>query len=222
MTLLGAAARLGDSVTTIQGRLVSLRPVSRDDYPTLFRWRSSFDDIHLLNFRRRVATFEEFVRELESMLAGGAILLLVRRAKAGDPIGYVMGVNVNPWDGTLEIAMYVEPRYQVKGFGGETALLFVDWLFKNYPLRHVTAATHEFNEQAMALCRAMGAEEAGMIPDNYWHGDRFWATYMFVLTRERWVRRREDFVGIIQLQARFEGVHIAGPTHSGFVERGVP
>jgi len=49
-----------DAVTTIQGRLVSLRPVSREDYPTLFRWRSSFDNIHLLNFRRCVATFEEF------------------------------------------------------------------------------------------------------------------------------------------------------------------
>ena len=66
----------------------------------------------------------------------------------------------------------------------------------------------------MALCRAMGGEEVGVIPDNYWHGDRFWATYMFVLTREHWVRRREDFVGIVGLQARIDGtqftsVHIA-------------
>jgi hypothetical protein len=34
-----------DNVTTIQGRLVSLRPISREDYPTLFRWRSSFETV---------------------------------------------------------------------------------------------------------------------------------------------------------------------------------
>ncbi len=53
-----------DHAVTLSGRLVRLRPISRDDYPALFGWRSSLETVHMLNFRRRVGTYEEFVREL--------------------------------------------------------------------------------------------------------------------------------------------------------------
>jgi hypothetical protein len=80
-----------DSVSTIKGRLVTLRPASREDYVTLFKWRSSFESVHWLNFRRRIGPFEEFVRELEATLPN-SILLLIRRAQTGDAIGYAMGL----------------------------------------------------------------------------------------------------------------------------------
>ncbi len=50
-----------DQTVTLSGRLVSLRPIGREDYPTLFRWRSSLEIVHMLNFRRNIATYEQFV-----------------------------------------------------------------------------------------------------------------------------------------------------------------
>lgn len=72
-----------DHAVTLSGRLVRLRPISRDDYPALFGWRSSLETVHMLNFRRRVATYEEFVRELEGVLAGACCCWWRRRRAAG-------------------------------------------------------------------------------------------------------------------------------------------
>ncbi len=118
-----------DSTVTISGRLVRLRPIGREDYPTLFRWRSSLADIHVLNFRRSIPTYEQFVAELEPMLAQ-SILLLVRKATSGDPIGYALAYRIDPWDGWMTVGLYVEPEYRLKGHGGEAALLCIDALFR--------------------------------------------------------------------------------------------
>ncbi len=199
-----------DSTVTIQGRLVTLRPISREDYPTLFRWRSSFETVHMLNFRRRIATFEEFVRELEVMLPT-SILLLVRRAKTGDPIGYALGYNINQWDGSMGVGLYVEPRLQVRGFGGEAALRYVDFLFRNFPLRRITTEIYEFATATLGIVRAMGAEEAGFIPEHFWHEDRYWGVHFMVLTRENWSRYRERFVDVIDIQRQFPEVATVSP-----------
>jgi RimJ/RimL family protein N-acetyltransferase len=209
-----------DSVATIQGRLVSMRPISREDYPTLFKWRSSFpsssplpthgrgaggEGIHWLNFRRRIGPFEEFVRELEGMLPN-SILLLIRRAKTGDPIGYALGYNINPWDGSMGATMYLEERFQKRGYGGEATLLWTDFLFRTFPLRRITAEIYEFATPTLAIVQALGAEEVGFMPEHFWHDDRHWGVHFMMLTREAWNARRRDFAGVLDLQMRFESV----------------
>jgi RimJ/RimL family protein N-acetyltransferase len=194
---------------TLAGRLVTLRPVSREDYPALFRWRSSFETVHMLNFRRRIATFEEFVREIEGMLPN-SILLLVRRVKTGDAIGYALGYNINQWDGCMGVGLYVEPRLQVKGYGGEAALRFVDFLFRNFPLRRITTEIYEFATATLGIVRAMGAEEAGFIPEHYWHEDRYWGVHLMMLTRDAWAAYRERFADVISVQARYDALTQAG------------
>jgi RimJ/RimL family protein N-acetyltransferase len=211
----GHSVALLDSVTTISGRLVSMRPISREDYPTLFGWRSSFsvssplarngrgaggEGVHWLNFRRRIGPFEEFVRELEGMLQSGAILLLVRRAKTGDAIGYAMAHSLNHWDGWLAVGLYVEPRFRTRGHGGEAALLCVDSLFRTFPLRKIITELYEFADSVLVTTQAMGFEQTGFIADHYWHDDRYWGVHHLELTRESWLRRRERFIDILQLQ----------------------
>jgi RimJ/RimL family protein N-acetyltransferase len=209
-----AHARPGllDAVSTIHGRLVSLRPISREDYPTLFRWRSSFgqaaarpgDSVHWLNFRRRIGPFEEFVRELEAMLPN-CILLLVRRAQTGDAIGYALGYNIDPWDGSMGVTMYLEDRFQKRGYGGEASLLWADFLFRTFPLRKLTAEIYEFAEPTLAIVQAMGAEEVGFMPEHFWHESRYWGVHFMVLRREVWEKRRWDFAAIIGLEAHSDG-----------------
>lgn len=164
-----------DHAVTLSGRLVRLRPISRDDYPALFGWRSSLETVHMLNFRRRVGTYEEFVRELEGVLAGG-MLLLVEEGKGGRPVGYVLAHNINPWEGWLMVGMYVEPQYRYRGHGGEAALLCVDALFRWFPLREIMTEIYEFAEPLLRMARAMGFEEAGYLPGHYWHEDRNWGS----------------------------------------------
>jgi RimJ/RimL family protein N-acetyltransferase len=170
----------------------------------------------MLNFRRRIGPFEEFVRELEGMLQSGAILLLIRRAKTGDPIGFALGYNINQWDGSMGVTMYLEERFQKRGYGGEAALLWTDFLFRTFPLRRVTAEIYEFATSTLAIVQALGAEEVGFMPEHFWHGDRHWGVHFMMLTRESWLAHRRDFTGILDMQMRFGEVEpVLQPMASG-------
>ena len=191
-----------DPVVTLEGRLVTMRPVSRDDYPVLFRWRSSFDVPHYMNFRRRVASYEEAVRELESVLPN-AILLLIRKKSNLEPIGYAMAHTVNPWDGWAAGGVHIDERYRLRGPGGEAGLLFTDFLFRVYPIRKLMTEIYEFADRVLQMAHAMGFEEVAYIPDHYWYDDRLWGLHQMSLTREAWTRTRERFAGIIDVQREF-------------------
>jgi RimJ/RimL family protein N-acetyltransferase len=197
-----------DQVATITGRLVNLRPISREDYPTLYRWRSSFDTIHLLNYRRRIAPFEEFTREIEALATSGILLIVMDQREAG-AIGYAAAVNVNPWDRWASVGMYVEPAYRNRGHGGEAALLAVEAFFSIYPLDKLVTEIYEFADSLLAMTRAMGFEEVGTMPDHYWYGDRRWTLYHMVLTRERWQQCRERFSDVIAVQRSYDELQAA-------------
>jgi RimJ/RimL family protein N-acetyltransferase len=202
-----------DPTVTIAGQFVSLRPVSREDYPTLFRWRSSLETVHMLNVRRHIATYEQFVAELEQMLHQ-SILLLVRKAGNGAPIGYALTYQMNQWDGGTGVGLYVEPPYRLRGPGGEAALLCIDALFRWFPLRKVHTEIYEFAAPLVRMLEAMGFEQQGYLPEHYWHDDRFWGLYNMVLTRDQWQRRREHFAAILEVQQRYEELtHAPGGGH---------
>lgn len=193
-----------DAAVTLSGRLVTLRPISREDYPTLFRWRSSFETVHYLNFRRRVATFEEFVRDMEGMLASGGMLLLVRGKQSGEPIGYALAHTVNAWDGWMSGGVHMDERHRLRGPGGEASLLWVDFLFRAYPIRKLTTEIYEFADKVLQMAHAMGFEQAGFMPDHFWWQDRSWGVHHMALTRERWNEHRGRYADIIDTQRQFD------------------
>lgn len=191
-----------DPVATLTGRLVTMRPVSRDDYPVLFRWRSSFDVPHYMNLRRRVASYEEFVRELESLLPN-AILLLIRKKSNLEPIGYALAQNINPWDGWCVAAVHVDESQRLRGPGGEASLLFADFLFRTFPLRRLMTEVYEFADRVFHMAQAMGFEQVGFIPEHFWYQDRLWGVRQLILTRDSWNERRERFADIVEVQREF-------------------
>jgi len=211
-----AVTRNGQSpaATTVQGRLVSLRPISRDDYPQLFAWRLSFDTIHTLNFRRRLSSYEEFVRELETMLPN-VILHVVETRSGGEPIGYALAHSINPWDGWLAVGLYVEPNRRLTGHGAEAALLSIDFLFRIYPLRKIVTEVYDFAEPIQRMLISMGFEEAGYLPDHFWWADRWWGLRQMMLTRDTWAVSRARFSDIVAVTTEMT---TRGANGSGIVQ----
>jgi RimJ/RimL family protein N-acetyltransferase len=202
-----------DDVSTITGRWVSLRPAGHEDYPVLFRWRSS-SDVNLLNFGRRVASYEEFVLELERLIQSSA-LLIVKENKLGRPIGFVLGYHVNQWDGWMFVGAYLEEPYRMRGHGGEASLLGIDFSFRHFPLRMIYTEIYEFAEPLRRLCEGVGFQQVGFQPDHFWHGDRFWGLYRMALSRDAWTKNRDRFADIIDIQETFAQREQANAAHAG-------
>ncbi|MEX0683483.1 MAG: GNAT family protein [Dehalococcoidia bacterium] len=188
-----------DHVTTIRGRFVELRPISREDYPTLFRWRSSFSTIHALNFRRSVSTYEEFVRELEQMLPN-VILLLIRDRKTAAPIGYTLGYNIQPWDRYMGGSIFIEPGRRMRVYGGEALVHSIDFFFSLFPINKIVVEPYEFATTLRAMLERMGFEECGVYTDHYWHDGKSWALHVMALHRERWGIERERYLSLIDTE----------------------
>ena len=125
-----------DNTVTLAGRLVTLRPVSREDYPTLFRWRSDIESVQMLNFRRNIITYEQFVSEFEHLLPSSTLLLVLDR-KSGSAIGYAKSYNPEPSSGSLSVGVFIESEYRLKGHGGEAALRCVNAVFRWFPVRRI-------------------------------------------------------------------------------------
>jgi RimJ/RimL family protein N-acetyltransferase len=190
---------------TITGRLVTIGPPSADDLPALFRWRSSIETVNMLNFRRRIATYEEFLREFERLLPE-TMLMMIREGKSGQPVGFGLVYHIDPWDGWLFVGMHIEPALHYQGHGGEALLLGVDALFKWFPVRKIYTEVYEFAGPLLQALHTMGFEEVGYQPDHFWYDDRFWGIYRLQLRREAWGERREDYAGIVDVQQRFAGI----------------
>jgi RimJ/RimL family protein N-acetyltransferase len=191
-----------DNSVTLAGRLVTLRPVSREDYPTLFRWRSDIESVQMLNFRRNIITYEQFVSEFEHLLPSSTLLLVLDR-KSGSAIGYAMSYNPEPSSGSLSVGIFIESEYRLKGHGGEAALLCVNAVFRWFPVRRIFTEIYDFADDVMRLAQAMGFEESGYLPDHYWHEDRFWGLHRMMLARERWEALRERFADILRIERQY-------------------
>jgi RimJ/RimL family protein N-acetyltransferase len=192
-----------DQTVTLAGRLVTLRPLSRDDYAILFRWRSNLEAVQMLNFRRNVLTYEQFVSELEHLLPSTTFLMILDR-KTAAPIGYAMSFNPEPSSGSLSVGIFIEDEYRLKGHGGEASLLCVNAIFRWFPVRRIFTEIYEFAEPVMRLAEAMGFEETGYLPDHYWHDDRFWGLQRMMLTRERWNATKERFADILRIERQYQ------------------
>jgi hypothetical protein len=46
----------------------------------------------------------------------------------------------------------------------------------------------------------MGFEEAGFIPEHYWHEDQRWGLHYLMLTRDRWQDARQRFGDIMAVE----------------------
>ncbi len=150
----------------------------------------------MLNFRRRIGTYEEFIREQEAMLPN-VILHIVETRPGQQAIGYVLAHSISPWDGWLAADMYVEPNRRLTGHGAEAALLGIDFLFRIYPLRKIVTEVYDFAEPIRRMLISMGFEEAGYLPDHFWYEDRWWGLRQMILARARWVSARELFGDLV-------------------------
>jgi RimJ/RimL family protein N-acetyltransferase len=185
-----------DQVTTIKGRFVELRPVSGEDFPTLYRWRSSFDHIHYLNFRRTVGSYESFVRDVEAILPT-SLFLLIRDCRTKEPIGYAIGYNINSWDRYMGASIFIEPSRRLRVYGGEAMVRALDFAFSVYPLDRVIVETYEFATQLGEMLDRMGFEEVGMIGSHFWWNGRKWGLQTREMTREQWEDARRRFLSLI-------------------------
>jgi RimJ/RimL family protein N-acetyltransferase len=146
-----------------RGSRVAIRRKVREDAAEDYRWRTDADNARFDGAFALRQSFDEFLRQMESDLAFGppekeqfAII-----DSGGEHIGNVMYYNADSYQGTAEfgISLGLESS-RGQGLGTEAAVLFLRYIWANYPFRRVYLHTLAWNKRAIASFRKAGFDSA--------------------------------------------------------------
>jgi RimJ/RimL family protein N-acetyltransferase len=165
----------------LEGKLVNLRIVEKEDLPLLQEWLNNpkFMGEFLAPIQRTRAELEKF----DSSLFVPKTFIIEK--KDGGKIGYV--VYFNSYLGLtelLEIGYAIAPSERGKGYCTEAAQLMVDYLFLSKDVSRIQATTSIRNRGSQRVMEKAGLTREGTIR-NYARGARR-DFYLYSILREEW------------------------------------
>ena len=167
----------------LRGEKVTLRPVTRDDYPRFLSFSNDIEvelagggDPPTPKTLEDVPKFFEgsdktnFAIEADGKLIGGCGLFHIdensRRAELGIGIG--------------------DKEYWGRGYGRDAVSLLLDYAFRIRNLRRVWLEVHAENERAIRAYRACGFVEEGRQREHMWLAGRYLDNVMMGVLRSEW------------------------------------
>ena len=150
------------------GQQTELRAVEPEDLETLYRWEN---DSSLWIYGNTVAPFSRFlltqyIENYPADIARDNQLRLIVTPK-GDPkaIGAVDCFDYDPTHRKAAIGILIDPRYTRRGFGRDALETFVKYAFDFLHLHQLYAHIPAGNTASLALFRACGFIDSGLLRD---------------------------------------------------------
>lgn len=165
------------------GSQVRLRTLLPDDYATLWRWSFRPGPHRGPLAHRHQGILEDPLRDFSSELEGSSIVLVLDQDQA--PLGYFWLREVQPWERLIDVEMALfcdEPPRHMK----EAWLLFLDALFRWYPIQIVHSSVPESDQAQLRILDRAGFDRHGVSPESRWVLDHFEHRVLVSLTREVW------------------------------------
>ncbi len=175
----------------LSSRNITLRQVTEDDLPFLFRLFVDPCRSHLWMCGRTVHDERSFHEAWIGWSTGmmGAKFLV---EAAGLRIGLVFDYDRTIMDGFTKVTALLDE--ESVGFGGGVVAtgLLVDWLFEHVPLRKVYMEVYGYNRSVVRILRKAGLVEEGALREaRFWNGS-YWDVHILSVSREGWpdIRRK--------------------------------
>jgi len=159
-------------VRILKGASLELHEFQEEHLPILLLWRNSDDFMELCSTRRNHVSPEEFSAELNSDLKRDRHLqfMIVRKNEC---IGTIYSYNLNRTDGHVFVTTYVAKVWRDKGYGAESVITFLEYLFREYGLHKVYAEVYSYNlESLRALTSGKFIEEGRFLGHRLYHNER--------------------------------------------------
>ncbi|MCW2542183.1 MAG: Acetyltransferase including N-acetylase of ribosomal protein [Frankiales bacterium] len=171
----------------LTGKLVTLRPLTAEDYPRLTEFKNDIELQLLGDGSPPVPSTLAAVTELQD-----------RRAQAGDNYSFAIDVdgdligdiglfNLNRVSRLAEVGIGIGDRnYLGKGYGREAMALILDYGFRIQNFRKIWLETFAHNERAIRSYLAVGFVEEGRYREHSWVGGTYVDLVVMGLLRREW------------------------------------
>lgn len=156
----------------IEGNLVNLRALEREDLEKLRDWRNSpcvrayTREYRLLNMENQHQWFESLVNDRNNIMFGIAI-------KDGSLIG-VCGLTHIDWKNrNAEVSIYLgEQKWQTKGYASDSLNTLIHYAFLELGLHRIYAVIFGYNNDSIKFFEKNGFKFDGRHREaRYWNGE---------------------------------------------------
>ena len=163
----------------IMGEKVYLRPICKDDLPTLLRWSNDHETRKLIGevFPMDPSENEKWVENVRN--DKNRVWFMVALKENNRVIGEAGLLRMfHPWR-TTDLTMIIgEEEARGKGYGSEAIKLLLDYAFGNLNFHRVSIGVVGFNKKAIEFYKKAGFKEEGIQRDGYYYNHKY---YDFVM-----------------------------------------
>lgn len=153
----------------MQTRRINLRAFTDEDLPTFFRWRNTEKFRFLFHHDENVVTYEECCAEFVHDSPGKDFQYITERTSNGEVMGLTYVHHLNSKEGSCFVGIFLEERFEGKGYGVDIFLLLARFLFESLKLKRVYVEVFAYNALSLATIRAAGMTEVERFPGQRKH-----------------------------------------------------
>ena len=172
----------------LRGERIVLRPIERDDVPTLASLMNDLETVHRLSDRppvpraveERLGDFDVDVEERPS----DSVWFVIA---AGDEVIGTCGFsNLDHYHGRAELGVWLGRKWWGQGLGQDAMRTLLAYAFRNLNLRSVWLAALADDERALGAYRKVGFREAGRLREHTWFDGAFHDDVLMEILRDEW------------------------------------
>jgi len=180
-------------VVFLQIKRVVLRPVMKEDLPSIVRWFNDPEVIQYLGTYLPMMEADKLIwfENLHTQKLTDVVLTIVVDGKA---IG-IMGLHkIRIKDGVARTSSVIgEKEYWSRRYGKEAKMLLLNYAFNTLGLRKICSVVVEFNERSLKHNLKCGFKEEGRKRKQTYACGKYWDDILLAVFREEWLPLWEEF-----------------------------
>jgi RimJ/RimL family protein N-acetyltransferase len=170
----------------LQGKLVILRGVEKEDIDRIREWLTDPDLLHLLG-ARPIPINNVDAEKLPELfrLREGRVLAITTRDKM--LVGLIAVGNFHEFNRTAQVLVLVGDRGEWgRGYGTDALRMVTKFAFDDLNLNSLEAHIPEFNGRAMRAFEKVGYQKEGQLRQRLFLRGRYWDILVASAVRETW------------------------------------
>lgn len=100
------------------------------------------------------------------------------------PVGFIYSYDYNLKDNYLYIAICIEEKERNGVVGAEAGMIFLNYLFKSYPIRKVYCTVYEYNRMSMSFLKNAGFKTEGILKEHKYFDGKYYDMNVLTFYRE--------------------------------------
>lgn len=179
----------GGAPPVLVGGLARLRVPEPDDFPYLYYGLfCAPDNLFRSRLHGDTPSLEEFVHRIGEHAVAQFVLAHVSN---GQPFGHAAVYGLNLRDGVCFFEVTTAPEGMKAPESHEGTSLFLDYVFRMWPVRKIYAHLSDFN---LPLVEGFAGdsifETEGILRDHEYYAGQYWDIHVVAVGRERWEQFR--------------------------------